>query len=63
MFILLKAVLHDPFHWLSGFRISKERIAFILKGTEVLEEPFKIKANLFSKRRETLVPLQSVISQ
>jgi len=29
MFILQKAVLHDAFHWLSGFRVSKERIDFI----------------------------------
>jgi hypothetical protein len=47
MFILLKAVLHDACHWLSGFRVSKERIAFILKGTVVIVESFKIKANRF----------------
>lgn len=57
MFILQKAVLHDACHWLSGFRVPKERIAFILKGTEVLEEPFKIKANRFFETSGNTFPL------
>jgi hypothetical protein len=57
MFVLQKAVLHDAFHWLSGFRVSKERIAFILKDTEVLEEPFKIKANRFFETSGNTFPL------
>jgi hypothetical protein len=63
MFILFKAVLHGAFHWLSGFRVSKERIAVILKGTEVIEEPFKIKANRFFETSGNTSPLQNVISQ
>jgi len=57
MFILFKAVLRDAFHWLSGFRVSKERIAFILKGTEVIEEPFKIKADRFFETSGNIFPL------
>jgi len=60
MFILQKAVLRDACHGLSGFRVSKERIAFIIKGTEVL---LRIRQIVFSKRRETLLPLKSVVSQ
>jgi len=58
MFILQKAVLRDSCHWLSGFRVSKERIAFILKGTGVLEEPFKIKANRFFETWGNTFPLK-----
>jgi hypothetical protein len=46
-FFKQKSVLHDACHMLAVSDILKELITLILKGTKVLQEPFKIKATRF----------------